>query len=145
MKKILSILALFVVLTCSVFAESSLTPPKDPKKWSDMTYTNIPVLKVLEARDGYLVIYQKNRIGVGTTVIPKEWARGNPENPRKLQMRFAQFQNYSYMTVVKKNGEFHRVILTLPKTKACSVWGVYNHGTKLEGADKDTLEELDLY
>jgi len=145
MKKILSILALLVVLSCSVFADSSLTPPRDPKKWSDMTYTSIPVLKVLESRDGYLVIYQKNRIGVGSTVIPKDWIRGNPESPRKLQMRTLKHENESYMTIVKKNGEFHRVILNLPKSKACSVWGVYNHGQKLEGTDKETLEEIDLY
>ena len=146
MKKLFSIFALVALLSCAVFAEdTSLTPQKDPSKWSDMTYVNIPVLKVLESRDGYLVIYQKNKIGVGSTVIPKAWVHGTPENPKKLVMRKTNYDKYASLTVVKKSDEFHRVILTLPTSKSSSIWGVFDKTQKLEGTDKETLEELDLF
>jgi len=48
------------------------------------------------------------------------------------------------MTVVKKEGEFHRVILTVPMNKKMSVWGNTTSRKSIEGADKDTLEELEL-
>ena len=48
------------------------------------------------------------------------------------------------MTVVKKDGEFKKVILTIPTDMRNPVWGVVNTGKQLEGTDKDTLEELEL-
>ena len=90
-------------------------------------------------------MYQKNKIGIGKTVIPKKWAKGNTENPRKLKFRNTTLANGAYMSVVKKDGEFHRVILTLPMNKQNSIWGVADYHKEIEGSDKDTLEELDLY
>lgn len=145
MKKLCSILVLLTVLTAGLFADGTkVTNEKTPSKWSDMTYTNVPIMKILDAKDGYLVIYQKNKLGVGTTVIPKNWVKGNVESPRKLQMRNTKQDNSSFMTIVKKGGNFHRVILTVPQSKSNSVWGVYSTSALLEGTDKETLEELDL-
>ena len=48
------------------------------------------------------------------------------------------------MTIVKKGGEFHRVILTLPMSKQNSIWGLADYHKDIEGSDKQTLEELDL-
>ena len=43
------------------------------------------------------------------------------------------------------DGEFKRVILSIPKSKSNSLWGVMPSGTVTEeDAKKDTLEELDL-
>ena len=49
-----------------------------------------------------------------------------------------------FMTIVKKGGEFHRVILTLPMSKQNSIWGLADYHKDIEGSDKQTLEELDL-
>ena len=47
-----------------------------------------------------------------------------------------------YGVVVKKNGEFHRVVLSLPLKKDNALWGVVDYSKPLEGTDKETLEEL---
>ena len=117
---------------------------KNPEKWSDITYENIPILKILEARDGYVVIYQKNKIGAGTVVIPKSWAKGTVESPRKLKFRNIKHPNESFMTIVKKGGEFHHVILTVPMNKQHTVWGLADYHNNLEGTDKTNLDDIKL-
>ena len=138
MKKLLVLFAILTAFSVAAFAEEE----KSSDGWSPLSYVNIPVLKVLEGTEGYVVIYQKNHTGVGNTVIPKAWAKGDVENPKKLKFRKLKPGLLKpYMTVVKKDGEFHRVILTLPMNKSHEVWGSTRN---IEGADKDTLEELAL-
>ena len=48
------------------------------------------------------------------------------------------------MTVVKDGGEFKRVILSIPMDKTNSIWGLVDTRKNLEGADKDTLEDLEF-
>ena len=146
MKKILIIFTLFAVFSVSVFAQNTPvpTPERHDGMWSDMSYQVAPVLKILEGRDGYVVIYQKNKIGAASTVIPKKWAKGTPEAPRKLKFRNTKNPNDAFMTVIKKNGEFSRVVLTIPMSKQNSIWGVADYHASMEGTDKETLEELDM-
>ena len=147
MKKILMILALFAVFSVAVFAEnnsSASAPARTEGKWTDMSYVNVPVLKILEGKDGYAVIYQKNKAGVGNVIIPKNWAHGNPDAPRKLKFRAVKTSVGAYMTVVKDGGEFKRVILSIPMNKSNSIWGLVDSRKNLEGADKDTLEDLEF-
>lgn len=147
MKKFFVIALLMSVFASGMFAQSTninVVPEKDESKWSDMTYQNIPILKILEARDAYVIIYQKNKIKSGTVVIPKKWANGTVENPRKLKFRNAKNPYNSYMTIVKKGGEFHRVILTIPMKKNNNMWGVIEYAQEVEGADKDTLEDISM-
>lgn len=141
------ILAVFSVLAVSVFADNgnkATGPEKTDGKWTEISYVNVPILKILEGRDGYAVIYQKNRAGVGSVVIPKSWANGNPEKPRKLKFRAVNTALGSYMTIVKNKGEFQRVILSLPVSKQNSIWGLIDYRKKMEGLEKDTLEDLEL-
>lgn len=142
MKKILMILALFSVFTMSVMAQDS---GKKEKKQSEYSYVNLPIVKVYEGKDAYVVLYQKNKVGIGKTVIPKKWAHGTPENPRKLKFRNTRIADGAYMSVIKKAGEFQRVVLTLPMSKQNTIWGVADYHKEIEGSDKDTLEELDLF
>ena len=147
MKKILMVLALFAVLTAALFAETknnSNVPERTEGKWTDMSYVNVPVLKILEAKNGYMVVYQKNKTGVGNVILPKNWIHGNTENPRKLKFRQVNTAVGAYMTIVKDGGEFKRVILSVPMDKTNSIWGLADTRKNLEGADKDTLEELEL-
>ena len=145
MKKIFLIAILSSIFTCAVFAENQdLSRPKDESKWSDITYVTAPVLKVLEAKEYYVVIYQKKYAGTATVVVPKSWNNFNRDVPRKLKFRNIKNPNDSYITVVKKGGEFHRVILSIPMKKNNNLWGVVNSDKHYEGADKDTLEELDV-
>ena len=142
MKKILMILAIFSVFTLSMFAQDSYE--KDESKWSDLSYTSVPVLKIMDSKDGYVVVYQKYRAGVGSIVIPKDWARGTPDNPRKLKFRDVKSANDAYMTVMKEGGQFLRVVLNVPVSRQNYIWGIVKRGVEVPGCDKDTLEELDL-
>ena len=144
MKKLLVVLALISVFTASMFAQESSAPAAEKgANWSNLTYQNVPVLKVLDSVDGYLVIYQKNH-GVGTTVIPKAWNKGTVEEPRKLKIRNVNTAIESYMSIIKEDGQFKRVVLNVPKSRLNRIWGVVDNGTVLEGTDKATLEELEL-
>ena len=48
------------------------------------------------------------------------------------------------MTVIKDDGEFKRVILSVPMNKSDSIWGVADYRKEMEGEDKETLEELEF-
>ena len=146
MKKIFLITILFSLFTCAAaFAENQdLSRPKDESKWSDMTYVTAPVLKILEAKEYYVIIYQKKHAGTATTVIPKEWSAYKKDTPRKLKFRDIKNPNQAYIAVIKKGGEFHHVILSAPMKKNNNLWGVVSNDKKVDGTDKDTLEELDI-
>jgi len=141
MKKFLVIVALVSIFATSMFAAETLpAQQKDESKWSSLSYINVPVLKVMEAKNGYVVIYQKNKYGVGNVTIPKSWTEGNKENPRKLKFRKVTKSNECYMTICQKDGQFFRVVLTLPMNKQNPIWGVVKGRNTLDDVDKDTLE-----
>ncbi len=145
MKKIFIIALLASIFTCAAFAENQdLSVQKDESKWSDITYVTAPVLKVLEAKEYYVVIYQKKYAGIASVVIPKAWNNFSKDTPRKLKFRDIKNPNESYITVVKKADAFHRVILSMPMKKNNNLWGVVTSDKHFDGADKDTLEELDI-
>ena len=148
MKRIFLVLAFVFVFAVNCFSEGTeqtVYYEKDDSKWTNMTYENVPVLKIFDSRDAYLVVYQKNHLGVGTTVIPKKWALGNKESPKKLVFRNVYGQNNAYLCIVKKDGEFLKVVLNTPMKKSNPIWAVVSNGKVIEGTDKDTLEELDLF
>ena len=145
MKKIFIIALLASIFTCAAFAENQdLSNPKDESKWSDMTYVTAPVMKILESKDCYVVIYQKKYAGTATVTIPKSWNNYKKDTPRKLKFRSIKNPNGAFITVIKKGGEFHHVILSCPMQKNNSLWGIIANNLEVEGADKETLEELDL-
>lgn len=146
MKKFLMILAIASLFAGFLFAEgeNKTKNEKNEKKWTSMSYVNVPVVKILEAKEGYVVIYEKNKTGIGNTVIPKKWIKGSEKEPRKLKFRNVRTVNGAYMTVIKDEGNFKRVILSIPMNKSSGLWGVVDNGKNIEGTDKDTLEELEL-
>lgn len=149
MKKILLVLALFTVFSGLLFAaentkDSGTSFEKTEGKWSDISYVNVPILKILEGKNAYSIIYQKNQVGVGSVVIPKAWSKGSTDSPRKLKFRKVRSGYNSFMTVIKDEGEFKRVILSVPMNKSDSIWGVADYRKTMEGEDKETLEELEF-
>lgn len=145
MKKFVLALLLAATMAVSASAVSVAYNETSPDNWSTMTYTQVPVYKVLDSREAYVVIYAKNRIGVGKVIIPKKWGAFNGNETRKLKVRNLQRGKVkAFMSIVKKDGEFHHVILSLPVNKSDTTWGILPHGVQLEGLDKETLEEIEL-
>ena len=142
MKKLFVIAMLVCLFSTAVFAQSSSEESRDDSKWTTINYVNVPVLKVLEAKEGYVIIYQKNKVGVGSVEIPKKWAKGNTENPRKLKFRAVNTAAGAYMTIVRDGSDFKRVILSIPMNKQNSMWGISKKA--FGDPDKESLEDLDL-
>jgi hypothetical protein len=139
MKKIVCVLFAALLFCGALTAEQE----RHPDKWASISYVDMPIYKILESTDAYVVIYGKAKTGTGSTVIPKKWAKGNTDTPRKLKFRSVQGKLQPFITVVKKDGTFLRVILSVPTSKQNSVWGVADD-TKAIDANKDTLEDLDM-
>ena len=142
MKKIIVTLLALATFAAAAFAVPVAYNETNEANWSDMSYEYIPVFKVLESTDAFVVLYQKGKYGVGQTTLPKNWTHSSKESPAKLKMRALTGGKLKpYLTVVKKGGDFHHVILTMPVSKANAAWGVVNKGVKID-TDKDTLEPL---
>lgn len=145
MKKLILSLLIAITAIVSISAKPVAYNESSEDNWSSISYTNVPILKILDSREAYVVIFQKNKIGVGQTVIPKKWSRGDVDNPRKLKIRsLGHGKLKSFLTVVKKDGEFHHVVLTVPTNRQDAVWGVISYKNSVPDTDKETLEELDL-
>ncbi|MCQ2589338.1 MAG: hypothetical protein MJ179_02835 [Treponema sp.] len=145
MKKFIAVVLGALLVFGAIFAADSnvkTNPERDESKWTDLSYENAPILKILDGKDGYVVIYQKNKIGVGQTVIPKKWANGTPDAPRKLKFRNTKNPQEAFITIVKKGSEFKRVILTIPMSKRNALWGVVDYSVPLEGTDKENLDDV---
>ena len=134
---------LFIVLACAALFASSAFAKSTAFK-STLSYYSFPILKVLDSRDAYVIIYQKNKIGTGSTVIPKKWSLPTQGEAIKLKIRSVRNQNEAYMSVYKKDGEFYRVVLNMPMNKHSPIWGLVDQRKTLEGTDKETLEDLEF-
>ena len=142
MKKIIMTLLALATLATVAFAVPVAFNETSEKNWTSMSYDYVPVYKVLEGRDAFVVIYQKGKYGVGNTTLPKKWAHGTKEEGPKLRMRTLPGGKLKpYLTVVKDDEEFKYVILTMPLRKTNAAWGVVDNGVQLD-TDKDTLESL---
>ncbi len=145
MKKLLCVIFSFFAILSMSFATPTKGNDTHSENWANITYYTVPIYKILDSSDAYVVIYAKNDIGVGQCVIPKSWAKYSKDSPRKLQIRtLRRGKLKSYLAVFKKDGEFCKAILNVPQDKSDHVWGVVKQGQQVEGADKDTLEDLPL-
>ena len=123
MKKIFVVFLLMVIGMTSVFAQKKFEE-------ADVSYVNVPVLKVLEHTKAYVIIYQKNGNDLGCVSIPKQWFKqGSPE--KKAKLRAIDEKINPYVCIYFRNGEFDYLYLNMPKSKANAFWGVLPNGSKL--------------
>lgn len=146
MKKILVfVFALF--FSATLFAqeaqETKSSRKRNDAKWSSVTYVNIPISRIYQTSKAYVVVYQKNKTGLGSTTIPKEWVNGSSENPSKLKFRSVKGALQPFMTVIKKEGSFLRVVLSTPPDTNVDFWRLGDDNA-VSDTDKETLEELEL-
>lgn len=145
MKKLLSAIFVLFAISQSIFAIPTQYNETHEENWTDLRYYNVPIYKILDSQEAYVIIYAKNAVGVGQCVVPKKWAKYSKDEPRKLQIRALRSAKIKpYLSYMKKDGEFYKVILNVPENKNNSVWGVVASGQQIEGVDKDTLDDLPL-
>jgi len=142
MKKIIMALLVAAVLAVSSFAQdssSSSTPIWDHgDNVSEFSYRNVGVYRIFDQADAYVVLYEKQSLEIGKVAIPKAWFKTSA--PRKLDFRHKPAGMGTYMTVVYKNGEFYKVMLTVNPKRSDSVWAVADPSAKMEVTNSDTLE-----
>ncbi len=144
MKKILTALLLAACLAVPVIAQETSSDTSETTKaiWdhgdnvSPLSYYKVPIYQIWDQKDAYVVFYQKQDLKVGTITVPKTWA--NKES-RKLQFRNRPKQETSTLTVYYKDGEFHKVVLTVSPSRQDSVWSTAPNGTKID-ANVETID-----
>lgn len=126
------------VLVCLMLALPAIAESKGGHTTADITYQTAPIYKILDSSDYYVVLYGKYGAKIGTVTVPKKWAKWQKDTPRKLSVRDLPPKMQPFITVVQKDGEFNKVILTVPVSKANKVWGMANND-KIDTSEKDSI------
>lgn len=121
MKKAVVLLVLLVISTVSVFAFTHE---------SEYSYTNIPLYKVYNHQNGYIVLYTKDGYKISTSYVPIKWFALSDRRGKLINLPKGL---YPYMTIVYKNNEFQYVTLAVPRNPADSFWGLLPEGTDVTG------------
>lgn len=137
LKKSILALALIAAAFSPFFAQEK----KGGRTKSELSYYSAPVYKILDSSNAYVVIYGKPHNKFGTVTIPKNWARNRPGEVKKLTVRDLPTKLNPYITVVKRSGDFEKVILTIPSNHNNHLWGRASE-TKVE--DVSDLESIEL-
>lgn len=133
------VLAALVAL-CMVLPTSATASWKHGDNESAYSYKSAVIYRILETKDAYVVKYAKAGLAIGQVVVPKQWLK---DRPCQLNVRFLPRQLTPYITVIKKDGSFYKVVLNIPEDKNDHIWGVLKYGSKIsaEGVESVELEE----
>lgn len=129
--------ALAALVMAGAFAEENAGGHKK----SEISYYSAPVYKVMDSAKAYTVIYGRAGHQMGTITIPKDWAKNKPDTVKRLLVRNCPTKITPYVTIVKKSGEFLKVMLTIPTNHNDRIWGIANEN-KVESTDG--VESVDL-
>ena len=116
MKKICFIAVLLMICVSFAFTENKFEP-------GTTSYVNVPILKIYDHPDYYVVTYRQNGLGIGQTSIPKEWFKQGTTG-RKGKFRNTSSIVNPYITLWFSNGEFFSVYINVPSNRDDSIWGV---------------------
>ncbi len=134
MKKLLFAIVLAAGLIASAVAQGTASKQiwDHGNNVSDISYQTFVVSRVYTSSDAYTVLYEKDGYKIGKVSIPRSWEyQGTTVEAHKTHKLF--FRNKiktvdNLMTVFYKNGEFYKVMLTLPTDKGDPVWAVAPNG-----------------
>lgn len=136
-KSLFAAAALAALVLAGTFAEENAGGHKK----SEISYYSAPVYKVMDSAKSYTVIYGKAGHKMGTVTIPKDWAKNKPDTVKRLLVRNCPTKITPYITIVKKSGNFLKVMLTIPTNHNDRIWGIANEN-KVESTDG--VESVDL-
>lgn len=140
MKKLLAAVLLALCFTLPLLAqESEKTKPiwDHGDNVSELTINYVRIYKILDQKDAYVILYEKSSgYKAGRTVVPKKWYN---ERPCKLEFSNLAKGLSPYMTVIRRNGTFEKVIICVPPSRRESVWGVVKPWESLPITNEDEL------
>lgn len=106
---------------------------------ADISYMSAPVYKILDSTNHYVVFYGKYGAELGIVTIPKKWSKWQKDTPRKLQIREMPKKLSPYITVVKKDNKFLKVMLTVPTDHNNRLWGIAD-ANKVDQSEPESIE-----
>ncbi|MBP5402869.1 MAG: hypothetical protein J6Y36_06910 [Treponema sp.] len=124
---------------CFLLALPMFAQEKENKYNANITYQSAPIYKILDSTDYYVVLYGKYGAKLGIATIPKKWAKWQKDTPRKLTIRELPRKMSAYITIVKKDNKFLKVMLTIPTAKTNPIWGIANNKNINPPASEDEL------
>ncbi|HZK19583.1 MAG TPA: hypothetical protein VFC68_02530, partial [Treponemataceae bacterium] len=93
--------------------------PEDKK--SSITYQTVPILKIYDAADAYLVLYQSSQANIARVAFPKEWFK---TRDIRAHIRDTSEKIGSFLTVFYKDGVFYRLTVSVSLDRRNDVWGI---------------------
>ncbi len=131
MKKL--IIILLVSLLCfGLYAQES--------EQQDLFYINVPIVRVYDHIDAYVVHYLKGNMDVGQVFVPKTWF--NTQEVNKSRLRPLAKGVEPYMTVIYESGTFQKVYINMPINRSHSAWKILSHNVDV--ASKMNTETLEI-
>lgn len=121
-----AVLVLILILFSVTFAAAEAPQRLEEGSFS---YVNVPVLKIMEQRDNYIVYYRQFGTKIGCVSIPREWFKQGQAN-RTAYVKPLAKNVEPYISIFFEGGEFLRLFMYVPNNKADPVWGVFS-GTNI--------------
>ena len=132
MKKLIIIL-LFSLLCFSLYAQQNAEE-------QDLFYINVPIVRVYDHIDAYVVHYLKGNMEVGQVFVPKVWF--NQHELNKSRVRPLAKGLDPYMTVIYESGTFRKVFINMPVDRKHSAWKILSRNVDV--ASKMNTETLEI-
>lgn len=116
--------------------------PLTAQEWqaAELSYRNVPVYRVLDTPETFIVFYAKYGAATGTVSIPKRWAVKSATTPAKLAIRPLDTGLQPYLTIITKEGSFYKAYLNMPADKRATSWGTVSNVGAYKDDGKETLE-----
>ena len=132
MKKLILIFLVALIGFCA-FAQ-------DFENESDLFYINVPIIRVYDHIDAYVVHYLKGNMEVGQVFVPKVWFNTHEFNKSRLRPLAKGVE--PYMTVIYESGEFRKVYINMPIDRKHSAWKILSRNVDV--ASKMNTETLEI-
>lgn len=132
MKKLI-IIFLVSLLCFSLYAQQETEE-------QDLFYINVPIVRVYDHIDAYVVHYLKGNMSVGQVFVPKVWF--NTQETNKSRLRPLAKGVEPYMTVIYEAGTFQKVYINMPINRRHSSWKILSRN--IDVASKMNTETLEI-
>lgn len=125
MKKICFIAVLLLICVSFSFAQKEV-------KTSTMSYVNVPILKIVDHPQYYIITYRKNGLDLGQTSVPKEWFKqGSSEKKGKFRNIVGNSNSYITLWFNDQDDSFEYIYINLTTNALDDIWGVTHASQKI--------------
>lgn len=114
--------------------------PRDPEKWSDYYYVQVPLEKVFLHQRGYVVSYRSGPTALKQAYLPIEWFTETAGRGDLIKHKGGN--DWPYMVIYYKDGKFSHVVLHVRYEAGHESYGALPRGIQID--DRFDVEEIVL-